>query len=173
MRVHTLVPEPDFVSGPPEPAATAGKPDAAEFELVLGKRQVASLSFVALVVLALSSGGAYLIGRFAGPAAQSAPEPPPVALAPAAAAAAPEPPLYGTPLKGPIYIQMGAVEKGTATLLTHGLRKLGYNAFIAEGTNNKIFRVLVGPFQNAAEYETARRAFQQLGLDNFSRRYEE
>jgi cell division septation protein DedD len=80
--------------------------------------------------------------------------------------------LFGTPSKGPIYIQMGAVEKGTATLLTHGLRKLGYGAFITQGTSDKIFRVLVGPFKDAAEYEAARSAFQQLGLDNFSRRYE-
>jgi len=149
--------------------------------MVLGKRQAAVLIFLALVLMSLCSGGSYLIGRSAVQAAArqtdaksvAVPDPPPITLPVAQVLPAPEPPLFDTPLKGPVYIQLGAVDKGVATLLTHGARKLGFDAFISSGPESNVFRVLVGPFQDAAAYESARATFKELGLDNFSRRYQE
>jgi cell division septation protein DedD len=68
-------------------------------------------------------------------------------VTPVAEIVVPEAPLFASPLKGPVYIQLGAVEKGMATLLTHGVRKLGYTAFVAQGDKATVFRVLVGPFK--------------------------
>lgn len=153
--------------------------ETGEFELVLGKRQAASLTFLALVLVALCSGGSYLIGRSAAPAVAppleqaEVPDPPPVALPVAEVVRAQEPPLFDTPLKGPVYIQLGAVDRGVATLLAHGARKLGHSAFVTQGSSASIFRVLVGPFKSAADYDSALANFKEIGLDSFSRRYQE
>jgi len=189
VRTYTLVPEPaagleDSRAFESSDAATTvnAKPKhevEPEFEMVLGKRQAASLTFVALVVMAMCSGGSYLIGRFAAPAAASqktqavVPDPPPIALPVAEVLPPPEKPLFETPLKGPVYIQLGAVDKGVATLLAQGARKIGFAAFVTQGTNANVFRVLVGPFKDAAEYDSAVAKFKEIGLDNFSRRYQE
>ena len=120
-----------------------------------------------------------MIGRSAAPAkalpqAQAVvPDPPAISLSATGVLSAPEAPLFAAPLKGPVYIQLAAVEKGVATLLTHGARKLGYGAFITAGTSVNNFRVLVGPFKTATEYDSALAAFHAIGLDNFSRRYQE
>lgn len=160
------------------PSPTAAPPpevsDHSEFEFVVGKRQIAGLVFLTMVLIALFAGGSYLLGRSAGPVA--VPEPVIAEAAPAAPVAeivVPEAPLFSTPMKGPVYIQLGAVEKGMATLLTHGVRKLGYTAFVAVGDKPTVFRVLVGPFKTAEDYDRAKAAFSDLGLDSFSRRYQE
>jgi len=193
VRTYTLVPEPAVAGLPDSPASAFESSDAAsnvdvakpereaepEFEMVLGKRQAASLTFVALVVMAACSGGSYLIGRFAAPASASqktqavVPDPPPIALPVAEVLPPPEKPLFDTPLKGPVYIQLGAVDKGVATLLAQGARKIGFAAFVTQGMNANVFRVLVGPFKDAAEYDSAVAKFKEIGLDNFSRRYQE
>ena len=183
MRTYTLVPEP-VAASIEDPGVLESTESGStgsfegEFEFVLGKRQAASLTFVGLVLLAMFSGGSYLIGRAVAPAASSrtqaeVPDPPPIAQPVAEASAAPEAPLFGVPLKGPIYIQLGAVDKGVATLMAHGARKIGYSAFVSQGTSATVFRVLVGPFKSAAEYDAALVKFNEIGLDNFSRRYQE
>jgi cell division septation protein DedD len=153
--------------------------ETGEFEVVLGKRQAASLTFLALVLVALCSGGSYLIGRSAAPSVATpqeqaeVPDPPPIGAAAAEVVRAHEPPLFDSPLKGPVYIQLGAVDKGVATLLAHGARRLGHSAFVTQGPNTSVFRVLVGPFESAADYDSAQASFKEIGLDNFSRRYQE
>src|SRR5689334_664274 len=134
-----------------------------EFELVLGKRQAAALSFVGLVLLAVAAGGAYLIGKaairpepspkvvMAAPPVQ--PPAPVVQAAPAPAAKPPEPPLFADPVAGAIYIQMGAVERGIAVVFAEGLRKRGLDGFVAPGPNEKIFRVVIGPFKTEGDYQ--------------------
>jgi hypothetical protein len=167
---------PEPTAAPPSASPNTGGPE--EFEMVLGKRQAAVLIFLTLVLISLFSGGSYLLGRTAPvtatPQSQAlVPDAPPVGLPTAEIVATLEAPLLGKPLKGPIYIQLGAVEKGIATLLTHGARKLGFGAFVTQGTTENNYRVLVGPFKNAEEYEAARAAFKEIGLGNFSRRYQE
>ena len=184
MMARTLTPEP-LPSGAPSETGLAGsaESDTGEFEFVLGRRQVASVTFLTLVLLAVCAGGSYLIGK--GTATVSASELPP---APAAAvpveAPAPPPmaapvvpvvdkPLFAEPLQGVIYIQMGAVEKGIAEIFAEGLRKRAFTSFVATGPNDHIFRVLIGPFRSGDEYQAAKKALDGMGLETFARRYEQ
>jgi len=149
-----------------------------EFEFVLGRRQIASISLVVLTALAAFTGVAYMVGKSSAPPAEKsafvaapAPAPQPV-VAVKSAAPLPEAPLFGTPEKDHLYLQLGSVERGFAVLMVHGARKVGFPAFVAGGTNPNVFRVLVGPFQNQAEYQAAKGLFISMGLDTFSRKYE-
>ena len=168
----------------PEPAALEA-PGAAiddgtsEFELVVGRRQLASLGFVLLVLLATFSGGSYLAGQAAArrvvAATPTVPaDPIPVVQATIAPVVAPpaEPPLLAEPVTGAIYIQMGAVDKGIAIVFAEGLRKRGFDAFVATGPSPTVFRVLIGPFRNAESYQHAKDDVTNLGLTTFARRYE-
>lgn len=80
-----------------EPQAAISDPEAAEFEIVLGRRQMASLGLLALVMLAVFSGVSYLIGKSVAPksavskAAQEASVEVPVPPAPAVQAIAQPP----------------------------------------------------------------------------------
>ena len=160
----------------PEPAALEAP---VEFELVVGRRQFASLGFVALVLLATFSGGSYLAGQAAARrvAAATPPVPAPkipvvqATIAPVVSPPA-EPPLLAEPVTGAIYIQMGAVDKGIAIVFAEGLRKRGFDAFVASGPSEKVFRVLIGPFRTAEAYQHAKDDVTNLGLTTFARRYE-
>ena len=179
------------------PADVDAEPEE-DFELVVGRRQIAGLTFLALVVVAVCSGGSYLAGkaisanREAPPAEpeikieQPAPAPTPVP-APAApmleatvvrepvgvpVAKVSEAPLFATPNPQAIYIQVGAVEKGVAMILAEGLRKHALDSFVAPGPTAKTFRVLIGPFADADGYQKARNIVAEIGLDNFARRYQ-
>jgi len=152
--------------------------EPSEFEFVLGRRQIASVSLVVLTALAAFTGVAYMVGKSSAPPAEksafvAAPVPivqPVVAVK--SAAPLPEAPLFGIPEKDHLYLQLGSVERGFAVLMVHGARKVGFPAFVAGGTNPNVFRVLVGPFQNQAEYQAAKGLFISMGLDTFSRKYE-
>src|SRR6185369_16116948 len=109
---------------------------------VVGRRQVTAFGFLALALLVVCSGGAYLAGKAistreasAQPAitieAQPAPIPPP-ATVPAPKPAA-EAPLFAEPNPKAIYIQVGAVEKGVAIVIAEGLRKHALETFVAPG----------------------------------------
>jgi hypothetical protein len=156
-----------------------------EFELVVGRRQVAGLLFLALVVVAVCSGGSYLAGKAISareePVQQEIKiEQPPAAPvleatvvpAPAAVQPAVEAPLFASPNPQAIYIQVGAVEKGVAMILAEGLRKHALDSFVAPGPGTKSFRVLIGPFRDAEAYQKARNVVAEIGLDNFARRYQ-
>ena len=97
------------------------------------------------------------------------PPPPPAAVEPPVA----EKPLFAEPIKGIIYIQMAAVEKPIAEVFAEGLRRRGFSGFVASGPNERIFRVLIGPFRNAEEYDANKLALDKMGLDTFARRYQE
>jgi cell division septation protein DedD len=171
---------------PTFPDTLTGEPE--EFEMVVGRRQAAALTFLALVVVAVFSGGSYLAGKaISAHAENSAPEiqlePAPAPLLEAAivppfpaqvALAAPvaEPPLFASPVPQAIYIQVGAVEKGVATVLAEGLRKHALDSFVASGPSEKSFRVLIGPFPDAAAYQQAQGVVDRLGLASFARRYQ-
>ena len=157
--------------------------EPSEFVFVLGRRQIASVSLVVLTALAAFTGVAYMVGKSSAPPAEKSvavaapvpvPQPAPAAqpVADKSAAPLPEAPLFGIPEKDHLYLQLGSVERGFAVLMVHGARKVGFPAFVAGGTNPNVFRVLVGPFQNQAEYQAAKGIFVSMGLDTFSRKYE-
>jgi len=175
---------PAAASAPPEstekaaPTATA---EPAEFEIVIGRRQLSSLLFVAIVVIVTFSAVSYLVGRSVTPrevsaaAAQTAPVAAPIpvvdaTIAPATTRA--EPPIFADPMPRKTYIQMGAVEKGLAIIFAEGLRRRGLDGFVAPGPNDKLFRVLIGPFADEAVYKRVKNQVDQIGLNTFPRRYE-
>ncbi len=174
---------------PPVPPFSQESDSEEEFELVVGRRQVAGILFLVLVVVAVCSGGSYLAGKaisaraepvaqeitieqppaapFPAPLLEATIVPPPAAVKPAA-----ESPLFANPNPQAIYIQVGAVEKGVAVILAEGLRKHALDSFVAPGPGTKSFRVLIGPFADAEGYQKARNIVAEIGLDSFARRYQ-
>lgn len=171
-----------FASETPLPDVPTGETpetSAAEYEFVLGRRQIASVSLVALTALAGFTTAAYMAGRGAVPVAvptrAQAPvtEPDPVAAAPAAPTQAIEAPVFGIPEKDHRYLQLGSVERGFAVLMVQGSRKVGFPAIVAGGTNPNVFRVLVGPLDDKMQYAAAKAMFGSMGLDTYARKYGE
>jgi hypothetical protein len=182
---------------------TAGEPvevpvaeqDPEEFEIVLGRAQVASVLFVATVLVVLFSAISYVAGRALPPKA-AATQPPSASAAPVlqatvvktpdfplpepvenAAPARPvtseiEPPVFANPSANAIYLQMGAVEKGVAVIMVDGLRKRGFLAFAAPGPSDAIFRVLIGPLTDAEAFRITKEKVDQIGLNSFLRKYQ-
>ena len=172
--------------------------EAEDYEIVLGRRQLASVSFVVLVLIAIFCTVSYLAGKSF--VAKAAPAPPPqivvappepaaipqieATIAPPAAAPIPaplpaliktdlnEPPIFSNPVPGAVYIQMAAVEKGIAAVFAAGLRGNGLPSFVAPGPNDKVYRVLIGPLPDPAAYQRAKEKLDQLGLNTFGKRAE-
>jgi cell division septation protein DedD len=167
----------DVAAGPPIHFEEAQTAEPAEFEIVLGRRQLASVLFLATVVIAVFSSLAYLAGKSIAPAPQRIEvirtEPARAVEALPVATVKPEPPLFAEPRQGALYLQMGAVEKGIAIVFTEGLRKRGFEAFAASGPNDHIFRVLIGPLPDEAAYKVAREATDKIGLSTFARRVQQ
>ena len=171
-----------------------------EYEIVLGRAQIASWLFVAVIAVAICSSLAYLAGEkitakktaaIPRPAAAAAPvSPPPVSVstelpqasmmvAPKADLASiainprkPVAPLFAEPEMGKVYLQIGAVERGMATILVEGLRSHGFDSFVAPGPNDKIFRVLIGPLPDPVTFQQAMVTVNALELANFARKYQ-
>lgn len=156
----------------------AAPEEAAEFEIVLGRRQLASVGFVATVIVAVITSFGYMAGKAIGPAPktviQRVVETVPAPSAPSVQAPSkPETPLFANPVDGALYIQMGAVEKGIAVIFAEGLRKHGLDAFVAPGPNDHIFRVLIGPVNGQEAHQKARKTVDDLGLTTFARKFPE
>jgi cell division septation protein DedD len=174
------------------------KEKTAEYEIVLGRRQIASLLFIAIVLAVVFSAVSYLAGRTAAAKPVQLPPAPPVAASPVPAPPAtpmieattsvlpaepslsiakpdnkPEPPMFAEPLPGAVYIQMGAVDKGMAMVFAAGLRRYGFDGFVAPGPNEKIFRVLIGPLPDPDSFRRAKAAVDALDLGTFARRYQQ
>jgi cell division protein FtsN len=214
-----------------------------EFEIVLGRRQIASVLFVATVILALFSAVSYLAGQSISPRkiapippatavavsvpatevstpaptvpmlnatiALSAPPPavkpaigvakspglntstitvapitaasktvsprsvPPTSVAPAVLReVSTDAPVFAEPVGGAMYLQMGAVDRGAAAIFAEGLRKRGFHSFVATGPNATLFRVLIGPLRDTAEYARTKDALDRIGVNTFGRTYE-
>jgi cell division septation protein DedD len=183
MPVHFEDAQPVVEDSHPDELA---EPD--DFEIVLGRRQLASVLFVATVVIAVFSSLAYLTGKSLAAAPKTIEKTVEVIRtvqvpvvetpleAPAVERAAPtksEPPLFANPQQGPLYLQMGAVEKGIAVIFVEGLRMRGFDAFVAPGPNENIFRVLIGPLPDERAFLKAKNAADQIGLGTFARRYQQ
>ena len=165
-----FTPEPSL---PGAPTQNILETESAEFEFVLGLRQVASVSLVVLTAMAIFISAAYMVGKSTVPPPVEPVKPkvvetiaPPVKAEPLR-----EAPLFGTPEKDHLYIQLGSVDRGFAILMVHGARHVGYPSFVAGGSNPNVYRVLVGPFDDKAQYETAKAMFVSMGLDTFARKY--
>lgn len=167
---------------------------ANDYEIVLGRAQIASWLFVGVIAVAICSSLAYLAGEriAAGNAAAlsvpTAPPPPPAPALPPVSEPGelpqvsmmavpkvdqkPAAPLFGEPETGKVYIQIGAIERGMAMLLTEGLRGHGFDAFLAPGPNDKLFRVLIGPLPDQAAFRQAMVTVNALDLASFARKYQ-
>lgn len=171
---------------------------ANDYEIVLGRPQIASWLFVGVVAVAICSSLAYLaaekitaqkMAAIPKSIAPSTPVPPPVAASTAlpqasillppkadVAALAKNPktaaPLFAEPEMGKVYIQVAAIERGMAMLFTEGLRSHGFDSFVAPGPNDKIFRVLIGPLPDPASFRQAMVTVNAMDLANFARKYE-
>ena len=168
-----------------------------EFEIVLGRTQIASWLFVTVIGIAVCSSLAYLAGEAIAARKTSVNlRPSVVPASPHAAAPAALPlaatlvsaktdaspfitnsrkssaPLFGEPQVGQVYLQIGAVERGMAMLLAEGLRSHGFDSFVAPGPNDKIFRVLIGPLPDPAAFQTAMITMNALDLASFARKYQ-
>jgi hypothetical protein len=182
-----FTPEPELSGAPnaaiPESPAPVEVVEVAveapeEFEFVLGRRQIASVSLVVLTLIGACTAAAYIAGKSVGKVVTvEAAAPKPLAQAPVAAAAKPQvsadildAPLGGSPEQGRTYIQLASVDRGFAALMVHGARKLGFPAFVAPGASDKVYRVLSGPFKNAEELEKAKATFAAAGLETFVRK---
>ncbi len=169
-----------------------------DFELVFGRRQLASTGLVLLVILAIFSGVSYVIGKTAGtrsPAASAnaaapnsapedgavQPESPAAVSSKSVATAAPAPvkpftgakdqgPLFADAIAGQIYMQVGAIDRGLAGVWAEGLRTHGLNAFVSPGPSDKVWRVLVGPLPDLQSYQRAKDVLDGLGIATFGRR---
>lgn len=185
-------PKPPAPAPPPPPPADSDASPAdsePEFEIVMGRRQIASVALVVVAAVAVFSGVSYLVGRSVSPrpaappavvqaatvpapapapVVSPAPAPPPVTLAPSSDA-----PIYAEPVQGAVYIQVGAVEKGVSTIWAEGLRTHGLEAFVAPGPSEKIFRVLVGPLPTPDSYTHAKQILDSIGLNTFGKRYQQ
>jgi len=162
-----------------------------EYEIVLGRAQVASWLFVGVIAVAVCGSLAFLAGetvaakRTARAAAvPAAPVAAPVAaLVPAALpqasllpkaepSAKPTRPLVGEPELGKVYLQVGAVERGMAVILAEGMRVHGFDAFVAPGPNDRLFRVLIGPLADPDAFRQAMLKVDALDLATFARKYQ-
>src|SRR6266567_142801 len=190
----------------PREQAAEVTPESPEYEIVLGRAQIASWLFVVVIAVAVCSSLAYLAGKstsakkavaaasvaMPAPEAASQPTPQPVAQPTPASlptvsilvppkgdlpsilktAAEPGPPLFAEPETGKVYIQIGAVEKGMATILAEGLRSHGFDAFVSAGPSERIFRVLIGPLPDPDSFRQAKAAVDAIDLATFARKYQ-
>ncbi len=165
----------------------AGLESTSEYELVLGRTQVASWLFVGVIAVAVCGSLAYLAGEavatqripraaavVTAPVAVALPAPLPQATLPAKAEplTTPTRPLAGEPESGKVYLQVGAVERGMAVILAEGMRVHGLEAFVAPGPNGRIFRVLIGPLPDPDAFREAMLQVDALDLATFARKYQ-
>jgi cell division septation protein DedD len=196
-----LAPE---VAKPPVPevakplAAEAAKPlgitvESGEYEIVLGRGQIASTSLVVVVLIAVFSGVSYLIGKSMAITAVAAAAPattsrnpattaplPPVALPALQQEQSPKEqistaPLFAEAVSGKVYIQVGVIDKGPAGIWAEGLRTHGLDAFVAPGPSDGLglWRVMIGPLPDSQAYQQVKDILAKLGLTNFGRRYQQ
>jgi cell division septation protein DedD len=197
------------------------KKEDGEFELVLGNRQLLSVFFIVVILVAVFFTMGYIVGRNSTPGLEArkserppAAEPlrpsaagPAVAQRPAteqksdsggepaagpspvkesdrppaaknepekapepteAAAAVPE-----EPAPGQTYLQVVAVERAEAEIFVDVLGKKGFHAIFAPVPEKPgTFRVLVGPYKDAAAIGQARTDLEKAGFKNtFVRKY--
>jgi cell division protein FtsN len=171
-----------------------------EFEVLLGNRQLLSVFFIVIILLAVFFTMGYVLGRSLGPSvvATRTPAPsPPVAVekpasAPLAVATpppAPPPPIVeekppkaqpkaepkpvppSGPASGQVYLQVAATKHPDAELVAGVLKKKGFTTLIAPGPTEAIFRVLVGPLDGPSQIASTRKELETAGFKPIVRKY--
>jgi cell division septation protein DedD len=131
------------------------------------------LSFCATVLIGVLLCATYLarrprvILRPAAPPSQAIPTPATQAQSPAPVAAAPP---SAKRIPGDTYLQIAAVDRGMAEVLVEVLRRKGFQAEVANGATEDIFRVMVGPAKDAAALARTKADLQAAGFTSFARK---
>jgi cell division septation protein DedD len=191
------VAKPAAAQAPAPPAVEVAKPlelteESGEYEIVLGRGQIASTALVVIVLIAVFSGVSYLIGKSmaitavaAAPATASKTPGPTAPLPPVALPALQQEqsskeqistaPLFAEAIAGKVYIQVGVIDKGPAGIWAEGLRTHGLDAFVAPGPMDGLglWRVMIGPLPDSQAYQQVKDTLAKLGLTNFGRRYQQ
>jgi len=71
---------------------------------------------------------------------------------------------------GDTYLQIAALDRGMSEVLVEVLRRKGFQAEIALGATEDIFRVIVGPTKDAAELARIKADLEAAGFTSFTRR---
>jgi cell division septation protein DedD len=110
-----------------------------------------------------SSGGADSPdARAAAPDHRPTPTPPAAQVPPAPSGS----PLFIEPSGGQTFLQVMAVARADAELVTEVLRKKGFPAAVAAGPSASIFRVLVGPLSDTAAVAQTKIELEAAGFKN-------
>lgn len=188
-----------------------------EFEVLLGNKQLLSIFFIVVILLAVFFTMGYIVGRSTTPAGEpprAAAKPPqaparpaetggiastpaqeektgaaspaetagtrstqpqqqlpsPAQANPPAQAAKPAAP-PAAPAAGEVYLQAVAGKRPDAELVASVLKRKGFPVLVAPGPNESVFRVLVGPFSDAASMGKTRAELEAAGFKAFPRRY--
>jgi len=186
----------------PSPAAPGVAQEPVEFEIVVGRRQIAGAALVAIVLLAVFSGISYLIGKSMQPVAAATvqappalptPVVPPVVPAPAPASApaveAPEPET-GSSAADPAPVDAAVATPPTTTAplfgvseagkvyLQVGVIQQGLAAIWAEGLRTHGLDAFAAPGPNDGLHlwrvvvGRAKDTLEKIGVPTFGRRYE-
>jgi cell division septation protein DedD len=75
------------------------------------------------------------------------------------------------PQAGQTFLQVSAVAKAEAEILTELLVKKGFRAMVAPGPTDKLFRVLVGPAKDTAELGKIKSDLELAGFKSIVRKY--
>ncbi len=134
------------------------------------------LSFCATVVAGALLFGAYLSVRTVGGAGSRTVHPADVTPPPAPAASviqprAPAIPRSEQPIHGKTYLQLAALDRERAEVLVETLARNGFRAVLADGPTEGIYRILVGPFDDADTLARNQADLQALGFTSFPRRH--
>ncbi len=85
---------------------------------------------------------------------------PPAEPSASTAAAAP----YPEPPPGLTFLQVAALRRQEAELLVDVLKRKGFSARVAPGPSETLFRVLVGPLEDAEDIARTRKALEEVGF---------
>jgi cell division septation protein DedD len=75
------------------------------------------------------------------------------------------------PQPGQTFLQVSAVAKAEAEILTELLVKKGFRAVVAPGPTDKLYRVLVGPAKDTADLSRIKGDLEQAGFKSIVRKY--
>lgn len=168
----------------------------ADSHFVMGTRQTVVSLFLVVTLTGIFCGLAYVAGRAVTPiqvqhtaipapvvaaepatmpGPETAPAPAPMAGAPASAPsrAVPAAPAsyFQQPETGQTFLQVAAADPGVAVVFAEYLTRLDFSCLIADGPDERSYRVLVGPLADNDAISTTRAALEVAGFQPFVRTY--
>ncbi len=164
-----------------------GSASEGKWQVLIGVRQAASLSFLMVVIMTLFSSASYLAGRVVTASEQAkakrqAPRNVVVVDGPKVCPESPAPPITpvvtsikppAQPIAGRTYLQVGAVDRGIAEVFAEYLARKNLPTAVGAVDNGKAYRVLVGPLDSDAEIASARARLEEAGFQSFVKKYPE